>query len=124
MIQVAIHSVLLCALASIAIGFLLIVKNTHSVSTLSSMPNLKRAFTVLFVALMTFLQVPILEIVLGVFFIDFSTKENEDATFHQSLLYFFATINGLLFLSYAFLLQKLYIIRIPSLTVHWASSNT
>ena len=77
---------------------------------------------------MTTFQIPILEAIISMAFIDFKYQANifpgSDLTAVRVVLYLLAVFNGLLFLGIAVLLQKLYIIRIPSVLVHWAASNT
>ncbi|TNV87500.1 hypothetical protein FGO68_gene6495 [Halteria grandinella] len=109
-------------------AFITVVVKTHSLATLSSMPTIKKVLTLLFVAMMTCLQIPFIEMIMSMAFIKF--KEQAEVTSQGELeslrgtIYAFAIINGALFFGWAFLLQKLYIIRIPSIQVHWAASNT
>ena len=50
---------------------MLVISRTHSIATLSDMAGMKKVLSFIFVGMMTFLQIPILEIIIGTFFIDF-----------------------------------------------------
>lgn len=52
--------------------FVAVVNKTHSLATLGSMAFVKKALTLLFVALMTFLQIPFLEVLIGMAFLNFN----------------------------------------------------
>ena len=67
-IQVLISVFFLC----IVLSFGVIARYTHSLSTLHESPGLKSAMTFVFVSLMTYLQIPLLELTIGSLFIRIS----------------------------------------------------
>ena len=110
----------------IIFSFAVIARYTHSLSTLHESPGLKSAMTFVFVSLMTYLQIPLLELTIGSLFIRISNSQNslQQVNVLKIILYVLSGINLAALLCFVFLLQKLFIIRIPSLTIHWAASNT
>jgi hypothetical protein len=54
--------------------FLAVIRKTHSLATLGSMPFIKKVLTVMFVAMMTFLQIPFLEVILGMAFLNYTDQ--------------------------------------------------
>lgn len=120
--QVTVLCLLLGVFVAIFVAMLAVIVSTHSLGTLNKMQGVKRVLTAVFLGLMTCLQLPIMEVVLSIAFIDFGSQGGQVPI--RIGLYFLASINGLVFLAIIFMLQKLFIIRIPSIQVHWAASNT
>jgi sterol desaturase/sphingolipid hydroxylase (fatty acid hydroxylase superfamily) len=104
--------------------FVVIAVKTHSLSTMGTMAGVKRAMTVIFVLLMTVLQIPLIEIIVAPAFFRRENELTTDQQLIQQLTWLFAIVNGILFLGISALLQKLFIIRIPSKTIPWAASNS
>ena len=69
------HVTVLCIMlgffAAIFVAMLTVEVGTHSLGTLNSMQGVKRVLTAFFLGLMTCLQLPIMEIILSIAFIDF-----------------------------------------------------
>ena len=47
------------------VTFVVIAMKTHSLSTMGALPGVKRAMTVIYVLLMTVLQIPLIEIIVA-----------------------------------------------------------
>lgn len=99
---------------------MILIYQTNSLKTLNNFQSLKKSMTLLFTSMMTFLQIPLLMVIICVFFLDY---KDEDKTL-KIITYSFAAFNALLFLLVTFILFKLFIIRIPSFNIPWSASNT
>ena len=102
------------------ITLLFFVYLTSSLKTLNHYSSLKKTMTIAYAAFFTFMQIPMMEIIISNFFLDFS-KSN---SIIKILIYTLASINSLFLICLTIFLNKLLIIRIPCSSVPWSASNT
>ena len=76
--------------------------------------------TVLYASFMTFLQIPLMELLLSHFFLSFEGTSKSI----KMCIYILASMDFIFFLSMTAFLFKLYIIRIPCSSIPWSASNT
>jgi hypothetical protein len=90
----------------IILSFAVIARYTHSLSTLHESPGLKSAMTFVFVSLMTYLQIPLLELTIGSLFIRNSDSQNslQQVNVLKIILYVLSGINLATLLAFVFLL--------------------
>jgi hypothetical protein len=70
--QLVVHCFITGFFLLLFLMFVAVVNKTHSLATLGSMAFVKKILTLLFVALMTFLQIPLLEVLIGMVFLNFN----------------------------------------------------
>ena len=67
------QAVILAFYLGLIASYVVISKVTYSMETLNHLGALKQAMSLIYVALITFLQIPLLEIIIGTIFIDYQS---------------------------------------------------
>lgn len=71
--QLLLQAVILAFYLGLIVSYVVISKVTYSMETLNQLGALKQAMSLIYVALITFLQIPLLEIIIGTIFIDYQS---------------------------------------------------
>lgn len=118
--QIIVQGVMMVFFLFIAVGYLIAAKNTYNQGTVNSVPNLKRALNITFTGIMSFSRLPVLELFIGSYFV----SSDSTTVSQQILLQVMTAINAVFFVVLIYVLQKLFICKIPHEMIHWSASST